>query len=325
MKAVKIKDFGDANQLYLDEMSIPEVAENEVLIKVKAAALNRADILQRRGFYPPPPGASNILGLEVSGEVVESGKDARAWMGRKVMSLLSGGGYAQYVSVDQGLVLEVPDNLTTVDAAGIMEAYLTAFQALHWLAEIRAGERLLIHAAASGVGTAAIQLAREVGCEIWVTASAPKHALCLDLGANHAIDYKKQDFPEEISRLSPKGMNVIMDFIGAPYFHKNLQCLSLDGRLVMQGFLGGPKEAFLDLTDILRKRLKIMGSTLRSRSLDYRVALIADFDKHYWQKFCDGKLKPVIDRVFDWHQVVEAHKYMEANLNQGKIILAIDP
>ena len=323
MKAVNIKAFGDADQLYLDEVPPPKVTENEVLVQVKAAALNRADILQRKGFYPPPDGASKILGLEVAGEVVDTGKKAVSWRGRRVMSLLSGGGYAELVAVDQGLVLDIPDNLTNTQAAGIMEAYLTAFQALHWLAEIEEGERLLIHAGASGVGTAAIQLAREIGCQIWITASAAKHALCMELGAHHAIDYQSQDFEEEITGMAPQGMNVIMDFIGAPNFHKNLQSLSLDGRLVMQGFLGGPKESYLDLTQVLRKRLKIMGSTLRSRSLEYRTKLIADFNQHYWQKFRDGNLKPVIDREFDWSEVAAAHKYMEANLNQGKIILMV--
>ncbi len=320
MKAIQIKAFGDADQLYLDEVPTPQVTDNEVLIKVHGAALNRADLLQRRGLYPPPEGASEILGLEVCGEVVQTGSGAQKWKGQRVMSLLSGGGYAEYVTVDQGLVLPLPENITMEDGAGIMEAFLTAFQALYWLAGIKSGERVLIHAGASGVGTAAIQLAKSTGAEVWVTASSAKHAFCKQLGANHTIDYVDQDFSQEID---PGGVNMIMDFVGAPYFQRNLQSLAMDGRLVMQGFLGGTKMSSVDLSAILKKRLTIMGSTLRSRPLDYRVKLIKDFELQCWQKFCNVDLKPVIDRVFEWEQVVEAHQYMESNQNKGKIILRI--
>lgn len=323
MKAILIKAYGDASQLHLGEVATPAFTDNQVLIRVKAAALNRADILQRKGLYAPPAGASDILGLEVSGEVVEAGKDARKWLGRKVMSLLSGGGYAEYVTVDQGLILDIPPSTSWEQAAGIMEAFLTAFQALHWLAKIDQGERLLIHAGASGVGTAAIQLAKSIGAEVWVTASSGKHDLCRKLGADQAIDYRKQDFAQVLNETVPQGLQVIMDFVGAPYFQQNLQCLALDGRLIMQGFLGGTQASSLDLSAILRKRLSIIGSTLRSRSLLYRQQLISDFQQHYGAEFSRGQLRPVIDRVFDWQRVAEAHRYMESNQNTGKIILSI--
>ncbi len=322
MKAIQIKAFGDVDQLYLDDIPTPGVTDNEVLIKVHSAALNRADLLQRRGLYPPPPGASEILGLEVSGEVVQTGSGAQKWKGQPVMSLLSGGGYAEYVAVDQGLVLPIPKNITVEEGAGIMEAFLTAFQALYWLAGIKSGERVLIHAGASGVGTAAIQLAKSIGAEVWVTASSAKHNFCKQLGADHAIDYVEQDFSQVID---PDRINVIMDFVGAPYFQRNLQSLAMDGRLVMQGFLGGTQLSAVDLSAILKKRLTIMGSTLRSRPLHYRAKLIQDFEMQCWQKFCNLDIKPVIDRVFEWEQVVEAHQYMESNQNKGKIILRIAP
>ncbi len=323
MKAVLLKSFGDADQLYLDDAPMPQVTSNQVLIKVAAAALNRADILQRKGQYPPPAGASSILGLEVSGEVVETGSAAGKWRGTKVMSLLSGGGYAEYVAVDQGLLMQLPKSISLTSGAGIMEAYLTAYQSLHWLAKINQGDRLLIHAAASGVGTAAIQLAKVMDAEIWVTASQQKHALCLELGAHHCIDYRSEEFADRIRAEASEGIDVIMDFIGAPYLANNLVCLGVDGRMVIQGAMGGTKVDHFDLGPILKKRLSVLGSTLRSRSLEYRRALVADFNKTCAGKFETGSLKPVIDSIFDWQDVVNAHKHMEANRNQGKIILQV--
>lgn len=320
MKAILLKSFGKPDNLYLGEADAPTVADQEVLIRVEAAGLNRADILQRKGYYPPPAGASEILGLEVSGEIVEAGAQAQGLLGERVMALLSGGGYAQLVSVHQELVLPIPSNMDYTEAAGVMEGFLTAFQALHWLAEIQPGEKVLIHAGASGVGTAAIQLARISKAKIWVTASERKHKLCYDLGAHHCIDYRQDDF----QMVLPEPVDIIMDFIGAPYFSRNLQALAVDGRLVMQGFMGGTDIASLDLRPILSKRLKIMGSTLRSRSLAYRGALVADFKKHYWDKLQKGSLRPVIDRVFPWTEATQAHEFMERNANQGKIILRVD-
>lgn len=317
-----LKSFGKVENLYLGEAATPKINASEVLIKVHAAGLNRADILQRKGFYPPPQGASEILGLEVAGEIAEAGEDSSAVRGERVMALLSGGGYAQFASIHHGLVLPLPSDMEYSGAAGVMEAYLTAFQAMHWLSELQPAERILIHAGASGVGTAAIQLAKISKAKIWVTASASKHQLCYDLGAHHCIDYRKEDFQQVLQ--DQGGMNVIMDFIGAPYFPKNLQVLALDGRMVMQGFMGGTELSSLNLSPILGKRLKIMGSTLRSRSLSYRCALVADFKKRYWDKLQDGSLRPIIDRIFPWNEVRQAHEYMETNSNQGKIILKVD-
>jgi NADPH:quinone reductase-like Zn-dependent oxidoreductase len=218
----------------------------------------------------------------------------------------------------------VPQGLGTEEAAAIPEVFLTAFQAIRWLADLQKGERILIHAGASGVGTAAIQLVQAMGASSFVTASESKHDFCLKLGASHAIDYRNEDFELVIKSLTNgKGVNVIMDFIGAPYFQKNLNSLGLDGRLVMQGFMGGPKLPAANLGPILRKRLKIVGSTLRSRTLEYKIALAKDLHAFSWPLFESGKLKPVVDTVFDWTAIVEAHRYMEQNKNTGKIIIRV--
>ncbi len=323
MKAVTIPSYGTADQLQLDQVEKPVPGDQQLLIKVCAAGVNRADILQRKGYYPPPSGASEIMGLEVSGEVVEAGSKAQHWLGKSVMGLLSGGGYAEYVAVDQGLVLPVPAGLDIISAAGVMEAFLTAYQALHWLAKLQPHEKLLIHAGGSGVGTAAIQLARMNKAVIWITASKSKHSLCTKLGADHCIDYHEQEFAEIINQQLPEGVDIVMDFIGAPYFSSNLKCLTLDGRLVMQGFMGGSGVSALDLAPILKKRLKIMGSTLRSRSLLYRQELIANFKRDCYLALKEKLIFPVIDRVFSIEQVADAHRYMEENRNGGKILLKL--
>ena len=323
MKAVLLKSFGGSDNLYLGETPQPQPSPEEVLIKVEAAALNRADILQRKGLYPPPPGASDILGLEISGEVVASGAGAEDLMGAKVMALLPGGGYAQYVAVHKSLMLPVPKNLNMVEAAGIMEAFLTGWQALKWLAELQPEQTVLIHAGASGVGSAAIQLAKMTKAEVVVTASAPKIAFCRQLGADLCIDYKKDRFDQVINETYPHGVNAIIDFIGADYFQYNLNSLARDGRMVMLGLLSGSKTESIDIAKVLFKRLTIMGSTLRSRSLAYRTALVDDFKNNCHQHFDTGKLRPVIDKVFPWDEVSQAHQYLESNKSRGKVILKV--
>jgi putative PIG3 family NAD(P)H quinone oxidoreductase len=323
LKAVLLKAFGGSDQLYLGEIPRPEPSSQQVLIKVAAAALNRADILQRKGLYPPPQGASDILGMEVAGEVIEAGSDAQEKVGQQVMALLSGGGYAQYVAVHQNLTLPIPHNVSTQAAAGIMEAFITGWQALHWLLKIQPEQRILIHAGASGVGSASIQLSKLSELEIVTTASSSKVAFCQQLGADVCIDYRKEDFDQVIKRKYPEGVNAIMDFIGASYFQKNLNAMARDGRMVMLGLLGGSNLSGANLAPVLFKRLTIVGSTLRSRSLDYRMALIDDFNQHCHQHFTTGRLKPIIDRVFPWEQVAQAHDYLESNQNRGKVILKI--
>lgn len=326
MKAILIKSPGGAEQLQMGEWETPTPQPHEILVKVAATALNRADILQREGKYPPPKGASPILGLEMSGEVVAIGNQVKQWKaGDKVFGLLSGGGYAEYAVIHENMAMPVPDNLGLIQAAAIPEVFLTAYQALHWLAHLQPAESVLIHAGASGVGTAAIQLAKQMqASQIMVTASAQKHATCLVLGANHAIDYHSEDFQEAVSKFtSGQGADVILDFVAAPYFEKNVNSLNIDGRLILLAMLGGSKVENFDLRNLLKKRLHIIASTLRSRSLDYQIRLTQDFAQFALLRFQNNQLKPVIDRVFEWKEVQAAHRYMESNQNTGKVVLAL--
>lgn len=325
MRAVLIKAFGDADQLTIGEFPAPQPTANEILVKVHATALNRADLLQREGKYPPPPGESPILGLEMAGVVLKVGDAVTRWhSGDRVCGLLSGGGYAEQVVIHEDLAMPIPRNLTFEQATAIPEVFLTAFQALHWLAKLQPEESILLHAGASGVGTAAIQLAKQSNANIFVTASATKHDFCLQLGAHNAIDYQKENFETVIlEKTQGQGVNVVVDFLGAPYFQQNLNVLHTDGRLILLATMGGVKISELQIGNILRKRLQIIGSTLRARSLEYKIALTRDFRLFAWELFEKEILQPVVDRVYDWREVAEAHRYMESNQNKGKIILRI--
>ncbi|OJJ16445.1 NADPH:quinone oxidoreductase [marine bacterium AO1-C] len=325
MKAVIIKEFGGPEQLSIGEWEKPSPAQDQILVKVHNTALNRADTMQRKGVYPPPAGASPILGLEIAGEVVEVGANVNQWkQGERVFGLIPGGGYAEYAVIHQDMAMPIPSSFSFEQAVAIPEVFLTAYQAMKWLADVQPGETLLVHAGASGVGTAAIQLAKAIGVKTIVTASAPKHQTCLDLGASLAIDYKTEDFQEKALEFTEgKGVDVIIDFIAAPYFLKNIDSLATDGRMVILALMGGLNVDGFNLGKMLRKRLKVMGSTLRARSRDYQIRLNQDLKAFAIPLIEQGKIKPVIDSVFDWEQVVEAHQYMEANKNTGKIVLKV--
>lgn len=326
MKAVLMKQFGEPDEMYLGDAPTPKPSENEVLVRVKATALNRADTLQRRGKYPPPPGASEILGLEMAGEIVELGEAVEGWkVGDRVCGLLAGGGYAEYITIHSQCLIPIPDSWSFEEAAAIPEVFLTAYQAIFYLAKFQKGESILIHAGASGVGTAAIQLVKSLGAKnIIITASAPKHEICKSLGATHTIDYKTQDFEKEVLQITNnQGVDVVIDFLSAAYIQRNINSLGMDGRMVMLALMGGIQVENLFIAKILTKRLHIMGSTLRARTLDYKIQLTKDMVNYALPKFQTKELRPVIDSVFDWKEVVEAHKYMEANKNQGKIILKV--
>ena len=325
MKAILIREFGGPEQLYLGEWEQPVPDPKEILVRVKATALNRADTLQRKGNYPPPFGASPILGLEMAGVVEGIGAEVGQWkIGDKVCGLLAGGGYAEYVIIHESLAMPIPGDLSFEQAAAIPEVFLTAFQAMWWLAQVQAQEKILIHAGASGVGTAAIQLAKLQEAEIYVTASAPKHQICLDLGAKYAIDYKTQDFEKVIlESTNGQGVDVILDFIAAPYLQQNINSLTFDGRMVLLALMGGVKTE-VNLINVLRKRLRIQGSTLRARNLDYKIRLSQELQALAWPHFETGLLQPIVDSVYNWSQAAEAHAYMEANKNQGKIVLTVD-
>ena len=326
MKAVILNKPGGADQLRIGEYKKPVCGEEEILVKVKATALNRADILQREGKYPPPLNASPILGLEMSGIVEEVGSKVFRWKkGDKVFGLLPGGGYAEYVVINENMVTNIPEFLSFEEAAAIPEAFLTAFQSLVWIGELKAGEFVLIHAGASGVGTAAIQIAREIGAKIIVTASAEKHQICKELGADLVIDYKTQNFKDEVLEFTNNyGVDVIIDFIGGSYFKQNIESLTRDGRLIILAMLSGGKVDNFDISRILMNRLKIVGSMLRSRSLDYQIKLTKDFKDFAYEKIASGKIKPVIDKIYNWKDVAEAHQRMEENKNSGKIVLSVD-
>jgi putative PIG3 family NAD(P)H quinone oxidoreductase len=325
VKAVIVKKPGGPEQLEIREVPDPVPEENEILVKVHAAAINRADIMQREGKYPPPEGASEILGLEIAGEVYALGRDVIKWkIGDKVFGLLSGGGDAEFAVINEMMANPVPPGLSYEEAAAIPEVFLTAYQALFRHAELQKGDKILIHAGGSGVGTAAIQISKVIGGEIYVTASKEKHGACLKLGAKTAIDYKREDFADKILELTDgKGVNVIIDFIAGPYFMKNLKSLAVDGRMIMLATLGGTTFEYADIRHILRKRLTIIGSTLRSRTPDYKIKLNEEFIDFAFEKFENRILVPVVDKVFDWYNIADAHRCMENNKNTGKIVLKI--
>ncbi len=326
MKAIIVQAPGGTEQLKLGNTEKPIPGKNQLLVKVEATALNRADILQREGKYPPPKGASEILGLEISGVVSEIGAEVtKHKIGDRVFGLVPGGGYAEYCLINESMANKIPTNLSFEQAAAIPEVFLTAYQSLISIAKLKKGETVLIHAGASGVGTASIQIAKEIGAKVFVTASKEKHKICFDLGTEEAIDYKNENFSERVSNFTnSKGVDVIIDFISAPYFKDNIKSLAIDGRLIILASLGGGKVDEFDLRIILSRRLSIIGSTLRARSLDYQKNLNRELINFAYEKFNNGNLKPIIDKVFSWKDVAEAHQYMEANKNIGKIVLKID-
>ena len=325
MRAITVSEPGGPEQLAMGEVPTPAPGPHEVLVQVHATALNRADTFQRRGHYPPPDGASEILGLECAGTVAATGAGVVDWSeGDRVFGLLAGGGYAEYTVTHADLLMAIPPGLSMEEATAIPEVFLTAYQALHWLGGIEPGHRVLIHAGASGVGTAAIQLTRNAEAVPYATASAPKHEVCHDLGADAAIDYETEDFAKRIASLTNRaGVNIILDFIGAPYFEANVSSLAMDGRIVQLATLGGSTVEAVSLRDLMAKRVHLLASTLRNRSLDYKVHLTQEVAANVLPDFIDGDLRPVIDSTYDWTDVAEAHRRMEANENAGKIVLRV--
>lgn len=325
MKALLIDKDADQPVMKAGEFPDPDPQPGELLVKIEATALNRADLLQKTGNYPVPEGASPILGLEMAGTVEETGSEVTEFKaGDRVFGLLSGGGYAEYCSIHRNMAMRIPEELSFEEAAGIPEVFLTAFQALDWLGELQKEETVLIHAGASGVGTAAIQLARQLyNARVITTAGTlQKNKLCETLGAGLSINYKEKKFSDEIeSNFGKQSVDVIVDFVGSPYWDMNIKILAMDGRLVYLSMLGGVKVDEVNLVPVLRKRLTIKGSTLRNRSDEYKIKLTKEFTDKALHLFSEGKIKPVIDSVFDWNKVEEAHSKMKNNRNAGKIIL----
>lgn len=323
MKAILITQSGGPEVLRYDEALAPEPGNGELLVRVHATAVNRADVLQRRGGYAPPPGASPILGLELAGEVVEP---VGGWnVGDRVMAVVTGGGYAEFATVPAGMAMRIPDAMSFEQAAAIPEVFLTAYLNLFTLGRLQQGESVLIHAGASGVGTAAIQLARAAGTRVFATAgSDEKLARCRELGAEVAINYKNEDFAERIRESTEgQGVHLILDFVGAPYWQSNLAALAIGGRLMLIGFLGGSREQ-LDLGPILLKSLTVAGTTLRRTPLDQKVALTEAFSAFAMPRFASGELQPIIHAVYPLQQAADAHRAMEASENIGKLILRVE-
>lgn len=313
--------------LYIGEVTDPAAKEGELLVRVKATALNRADLLQRKGLYPPPPGASTIIGLEMSGVVEQVGAGVTGWSeGDRVYALLPGGGYAEKVVIPAEMAMRIPEGMTFEEAAAVPEAFLTAYLNLVELGNLSAGDHVLIHAGASGVGTAAIQIAREIGAISIVTAGTPeKLNRCADLGATYTVNYKTEDFSKKVDEVTEgKGVQVILDFIGASYWESNLQSIGMDGRWLFVGSLGGRDLANVNLGPFLAKRVHFIGSTLRSRSTSFKIELTRHFEAFANERFKTGKLAPIIDRVFDWNDTASAHQYMAENQNIGKIVLKVE-
>lgn len=328
MKAIVMDSFGGPESLRLGETPDVTPGPGELLVRVRATALNRADLLQRRGLYPPPPGESTILGLEMAGEVAAAGADCRAFKpGDRVCALLPGGGYAEYAVIPEGMAMRLPESLSMEQGAAIPEVFLTAYMNLFWLGSLKPGETALIHAGASGVGTAAIQLIREADAASFVTAgSQQKLERCFALGAAAGFNYNDGDFaPWVKEQTDGKGVSLIFDFIGAPYFASNLESLAVGGRLVIIGTMGGAKVDGLNLSMLLSRRLQIIGTALRTRSRSDKIELTRQFAEFALPRFEDGRLVPVIDSVFPWEEAAAAHAYMETNRNVGKIVLKVAP
>ncbi|XP_072506936.1 quinone oxidoreductase PIG3 isoform X1 [Notamacropus eugenii] len=330
MLAVHFDQPGGPENLYLKEVAKPEPGPGEVLVKVAASALNRADVLQRQGQYNPPTGASDILGLEASGHVAKVGPGCQGpWKpGHPVMALLAGGGQAEYVTVPEGHLMPVPTGLTLIQAAAIPEAWLTAFQLLHLIGQVKAGETVLVHAGSSGVGTAAVQLVRHAGAIPLVTAgSLDKIKIAEKLGAAAGFNYKETDFSEAVLEFTKgAGANLILDCVGGSYWEKNVACLAQDGRWVLYGLLGGAEVHGQLLSKLLAKRGSLLTSLLRSRDEKYKAELVAAFTQRILPHFAQdgpGALRPVVDSVYPLRQVAEAHVYMEQNRNLGKIVLEV--
>jgi putative PIG3 family NAD(P)H quinone oxidoreductase len=313
--AITFETPGDADVLRYGELPDPTPTPGELLIETVATSVNRADLLQRRGHYPPPRGASPLLGLEVAGRVLEAAGGFSE--GDEVMALLAGGGYATRVVVDARHALPVPAGVGLPEAAGVMEVFLTTYLNLSEIAGLSPGERVLIHGGSGGVGQAAIQWAKQVGAEVWTTASAPKLERCRALGAT-ALDYRADDFTAVLREAG--GANVVLDCLGAKYLDRNLKALASDGRLVVIGLQGGVR-AELDLARLLSRRLRVFGSTLRSLTADRKATLVERFRERVWPLLDTGHLKAVVHAALPLSEAADAHRLLEAGEVVGKLLL----
>jgi NADPH2:quinone reductase len=322
MKYIALTAFGESSGLQMDQMAIPEPEQDQVLIRVYAAGINRPDILQRQGLYPAPDGASAILGLEVAGEIVACGAAVKQWqLGDKVCALVNGGGYAEYAVAPATQCLPIPAAYSYLQAAALPETFFTVWHNLFQRAHLQPGETLLVHGGASGIGVAAIQMAQALGVKVIATAgSARKCAAIAQLGAQ-PINYKEQDFVPEVKRLTQgQGANVILDMVGGEYIQRNFSAAAKDGRIVNIAFLTGSKVT-VDLMPVMLKRLSLTGSTLRAQSAQAKAVIARELKEQIWPLLENKTIKPLIDSVFTFSEVAAAHRHMESNQHIGKIIL----
>lgn len=325
MNAVTITGPGGADVLVLAQVDRPEPREGEALVEVVAAGVNRADVMQRQGFYPPPPGASELPGLEVSGRIAQlgPGTDGSGWsIGDEVCALLTGGGYAEFAAVPVGQLLPVPSGLSVADAAALPEVACTVWSNLVLEAGLHAGETVLLHGGSSGIGTMAVQVATALGARVAVTAgSAEKLQACRELGADILVHYREQDFVEELKAATDgRGADVILDVVGAKYLEPNVRALAPDGRLVVIGLLGGRKGE-LDLGALLAKRGRVIATSLRSRPLEDKARIVAEVREHVWPWLESGQVRPLIQSRHPLAEAAAAHREMEASQHIGKILL----
>ncbi len=322
MKAVVIDD---EQKLHWQDVDAPTSGADEVLIKIHATAINRADLMQRKGFYPPPPGASTIMGLECAGEVAAVGENTSKFkVGDRVCALLAGGGYAEIVAVHEGSVLPIPGGDTFIHGACLPEVFATAWLNLFIEAKLQPGEKVILHAGASGVGTAAIQLCKSFGSPCFVTAgTAAKIATCIELGANAGSNRHEGSFFEKADDFSAgAGIDVILDPVGGSYLEDNLKLLGLNGRLVLIGLMGG-NAAQINLAMLLMKRLRVIGSTLRTRPVEEKAVVMAQLLEKVWPKIVSGEIKPIVDTVFPIEEVEKAHALVESDETIGKVVMSV--
>jgi putative PIG3 family NAD(P)H quinone oxidoreductase len=323
MRFVEVSQPGAAEVMRVAEGPSPAPGEGEVLIRVAAAGVNRPDLLQRQGKYPPPPGASPVMGLEVAGTIESVGAGTGWKTGDRVCALVPGGGYAEYCAAPGMQCLPIPKGLSMEEAAGIPETFFTVWANVFQIGGLKQGERILIHGGASGIGTTAIQLAREFGATVFVTAGTDeKCEACRRLGAAAAINYLKQDFAQEVRALTAHGVDMVLDMVGGPYAARNIECLAMRGRLVQIAVQQGA-EATVNLAKIMQKRLTVTGSTMRPRTVADKGQIASELKERIWPLLEAGRVKTIVDRVFPLGEVVEAHRYLEAGQHVGKVILKV--
>jgi len=325
MRFINISEHGGPEVMEIKEGETPDPGKGEVLIRVHAAGVNRPDVMQRQGLYAPPRGASPILGLEVSGEVVATGNDVSAWsVADRVCALTNGGGYAEYVAVPAGQCLPVPAGLPVEEAAALPETFFTVWANVFDRAGLKPGESFLVHGGSSGIGTAAIQMAKSLGSKVFTTAgSAEKCAACQSLGADVAVNYTEQDYVKVLKEATDgQGVDVILDMVGGDYVARNLELAAVDGRIASISFLRG-SQVEIDMMQILRKRLTVTGSTLRPRSAEAKAGIAENLRAQIWPLIESGEIKPLIAARFPLADVVESHKLMESSKHIGKIILMV--